>query len=78
MTAKLKAASKWFIVGIVVLSAVYDLAALAIGGVDATISQAVGINGSFDAPTIPFAVGMLMGHLFWPQKRHNAVTPAND
>jgi hypothetical protein len=61
--------TKAFTVGGVLVIAVYDLAALAVGGADATISQAVGIEGSFDSPFIPFGLGVVMGHLFWPQKR---------
>ena len=62
------AVTRWFMVGIIVIVAVYDIAALAIGGGTATISDAVGIRGSFESPFIPFAVGFTMGHLFWPQK----------
>jgi len=51
------------------LIAVYDAIALFTWGVDATISRVVGVQGSFDAPTIPFGVGVVMGHLFWPQPR---------
>ena len=51
------------------LIAVYDVIALFAWGVDATISRVVGVEASFDAPTIPFGVGIVMGHLFWPQPR---------
>ena len=62
-------ATKWFMVAIILLVAVYDLVALALAGSGATISHVVGIEGSFDSPLIPFGVGFVMGHLFWPQKR---------
>ena len=68
-----KSVTKWVMVGVILFIAVYDLVILAIGGTAATISQAVGIEGSFDSPLIPFAVGFVMGHLFWPQKRSKRV-----
>lgn len=61
--------TKAFMVIGVLLIAVYDMIALFTWGVDATISRVVGVNASFDAPTIPFGVGVVMGHLFWPQPR---------
>ena len=54
---KIATFTKWFMVAMILLIAVYDIAALAIGGVDATISHVIGIEG------------FVMGHLFWPQKR---------
>lgn len=57
-----------FVVAIL-LTAVYDAVALFTWGVDATISRVIGVEASFDAPTITFAVGVVMGHLFWPQPR---------
>jgi len=57
-------------VGFIVLTlliAVYDVIALTAWGVSATISRVIGVQASFDSPFVPFAVGMLMGHLFWPQ-----------
>lgn len=61
--------TKRFVLVILLLSAVYDIFALYLWGVDATISRVVGVEGSFDAPTIPFGFGVLMGHMFWPQPR---------
>ena len=58
-----------FVVVTVLLIAVYDIVAITAWGVGATISRVVGVDASFDAPTIPFAFGMLMGHLFWHQPR---------
>jgi hypothetical protein len=65
--AQWKTTTKWVMIGIIILIAVYDLVALAVAGRDATISRVVGIEGSFDSPLIPFGVGFIMGHLFWPQ-----------
>lgn len=59
-----------FFVIAILLIAVYDAIALFTWGVDATISRVV-VEASFDAPTIPFGVGCVMGHLFWPQPRKN-------
>lgn len=58
-----------FVVCLILLIAVYDVIALFVWGVDATISRVIGITASFDAPTIPFGIGVVMGHLFWPQWR---------
>ncbi len=66
--AKWKTITKWVMIGVIILIAVYDLVALAVAGREATISNVVGIEGSFDSPLIPFGVGFIMGHLFWPQK----------
>ena len=58
----------FFLVTLLLIAA-YDVIALFAWGVDATISRVVGVEASFDAPTIPFGVGIVMGHLFWPQPR---------
>lgn len=68
MSAQTKVVTKWFIVAIIVLIGVYDLIAKFAFGYDATISSVLGVEASFETPTIPFAVGFIMGHLFWPQK----------
>lgn len=56
------------VIGILLIAA-YDVFALFVWGVEATISRVVGVEGSFDAPTIPFGVGCVCGHLFWPQNK---------
>lgn len=66
---KWKPITKWVMIGIIILIAVYDLVALAVGGRGATISRVIGIEGSFDSPLIPFGFGFIMGHLFWPQPK---------
>ena len=53
----------------ILLIAVYDVIALFTWGVEATISRVAGVEASFDAPTIPFGVGFVCGHLFWPQSK---------
>jgi hypothetical protein len=44
----------------------WDIYAIIAGGVDGTISRVV-LKASFDNPVIPFAMGFVSGHLFWPQ-----------
>ena len=63
-----KVTQAFFVIAILLI-AVYDAIALTLWGVDATISRVIGVEASFDAPTIPFGVGCVMGHLFWPQPR---------
>lgn len=67
--------TKWLVVGVILIIAVFDLVALTVGGSDATISHVVGVEGSFHSPLIPFALGFIMGHLFWPQKRKKLSEP---
>lgn len=55
------------IVLMVVGGALYDVVALVNGGVEATISRVV-LNASCKHPIIAFAMGVLCGHLFWPQR----------
>lgn len=41
----------------------------AVNGVDGdTISQVI-FKGAQEHPSMPFSFGVLMGHLFWPQRR---------
>ena len=55
------------ILAVVVLAAI-DVALLLTGGVEATFSRVI-LGASHKYPIIPFAAGVLCGHLFWPQKR---------
>lgn len=48
----------------VVLLILYDIVAFLWGGQDATISNVIA-KLSIDNPIIPFAAGLLCGHLFW-------------
>lgn len=47
---------------------VYDFYAIIQGGPEATISWVI-IDRSYDYPIIPFAAGVLCGHLFWRAKK---------
>ena len=57
-----------FVVVAVLLIGLYDLVALAAWGVDATISRVL-VGGGSVVPAIPFCIGFVMGHLFWPQPK---------
>lgn len=52
-----------FSIAVVVVSLVYDVVALTIGGSQATISARV-VTWSKRYPAIPFALGFLAGHWF--------------
>ena len=51
---------------LIALVVIYDIAAFAQGGVEATISRVV-LGASVGNPILPFAFGIVCGHLFWPQ-----------
>ena len=63
----MRTGTKWVVVAVTLLLIAYDVAALAIGGVDATISRVV-LGWSRENPIIPFAVGVVCGHLWWSQR----------
>jgi hypothetical protein len=55
------------IVLMVAVGIIYDIIALAMGGVEATISRIIlAVTGKW--PIISFAFGVLCGHLLWPQR----------
>lgn len=56
-----------FCVAMTITAIAYDVIANQQGGVSATISRVVR-QAAMDYPIIPFAVGVLIGHLFWSQK----------
>ena len=62
--------SKVVFILLLVTVTLYDLTAVYFGGLPATISFFV-VNLSREYPIIAFALGMLMGHLFWPQYLRN-------
>jgi hypothetical protein len=57
-----------FILSTLVAWAVFDLFALALGGVGATISRSI-LAWHWRYPWVSFAAGLLIGHLFFPQPR---------
>lgn len=55
------------IMGLVIVALIiYDVIAYARGGYTATIS-AITLDMAHGMPLIPLAVGVVLGHLFWPQ-----------
>jgi hypothetical protein len=66
-TSKYKKYTIIMIVANVIIMAGYDVLALTEGGVDATISRVL-YHGASDHPIIAVAFGVLVGHLFWPQR----------
>jgi hypothetical protein len=53
-----------FILAVLAVTLIYDLAAAIFGGTGTTISHEI-IVFSYDYPIMPFTVGVVMGHLFW-------------
>jgi hypothetical protein len=56
----------YLLIASVFFYAIYDIAAAMLGGREATISYDV-LNAAQAHPVIPLAVGVILGHLFWPQ-----------
>ena len=56
----------WVIVSIVLVLVAYDVFIYLQAGGDATISD-VTLGWAKRWTVVPFAVGVLCGHLFWPQ-----------
>lgn len=54
------------VVALVVLAALYDLFAYSRGGYEATISRVV-MDAFYGNPVLSLAVGVVIGHLAWPQ-----------
>lgn len=59
--------TKIILITAVVALSLYDIVALINGGSEATISR-ITLSYSKEYPVIPFAVGVVCGHLFWPNK----------
>lgn len=47
-----------------------DVFAMTTAGVDATFSRYV-LGAAQENPVIPLAAGVVLGHLFWPQPKHD-------
>lgn len=67
-----------FVLTITVASILFDAVMYWRGGWEATISY-LALSKSRRYPIIPFALGVLVGHLFWPQPEppENARDPPN-
>lgn len=55
---------KWVLTGLILALLLYELVALSTKTPGATISEIVW-NATHRRPILPFAVGLLCGHLFW-------------
>jgi len=64
---KIKLFTGCVIVGAILALGAYDVYALISGGVEATLSR-VTLRTALNHPIVPFAAGILCGHLFWPQR----------
>jgi len=56
-----------FIFVTILAIAVYDVCAFNIGGTEGTISWTM-FEWAYKYPVFPFAMGFVMGHLFWQMK----------
>ncbi len=56
-----------FIVVAIFLIIGWDIYAMIYGGHEATISSVL-VTSAYELPVIPFALGFVMGHLFWRMK----------
>ena len=63
-----KKVTQYFILLLIVVIAVYDVVAYIWGGQIATISSVIIRDWSGEYPAFTFAMGFVMGHLFWPLK----------
>jgi len=57
----------YILIAAIVLLIGWDIFAYIKGGGEATISSVI-LDTSKEFPPLPFAFGVLCGHLFWPQK----------
>tara|TARA_Y100000114_G_C11748592_1_gene322987 strand:- start:90 stop:290 length:201 start_codon:yes stop_codon:yes gene_type:complete len=60
--------ARLIIVAIIVVITVWDVAVVSMGRPDTTISAVI-LKLSKEHPMIPFALGVVIGHLFWPNFR---------
>lgn len=64
----LELTAKLILLGLVIIVAFWDAAVLIMGRPEATIS-AVLLQITKENPIIAFALGVVVGHLFWPNFR---------
>lgn len=67
--------TKGFIVLMIALIAVYDVWAYSSGGTEGTISWVI-YTWSHEHPAFTFAMGFVMGHLFWQMKKSGSKNEA--
>jgi hypothetical protein len=62
-----KKLTKYFLLFATIITIIYDIVIINVGGVDATISRVI-LAWSMAYPILPLAVGIVVGHLWWAQK----------
>lgn len=67
MSKRTRKATVWIIIGTVVALILWDIFVAVEPEDGDTISEVV-LGWARRSPAIPFAVGFLCGHLFWPQR----------
>jgi len=61
-------AQTWFIVAVIMIVGIVDLSLWFGCGAACTLSKQL-LSASEQYPILPFALGVLVGHLLWPQSR---------
>jgi hypothetical protein len=59
-------ATQTILLVVAALLGIYDVWVIAASGYDASVSVII-VDWSRQLPILPFAIGVLAGHLFWPQ-----------
>ena len=62
----IQSTTSWVIIGILFIILLYDMWAYAKAGTKGTISHKIIMEWSRKYPAFTFAMGFVMGHLFWP------------
>lgn len=71
----IKKVTKIFIAIMIAIIAVFDVYVFTVGGTEATISWTM-FEWSHDYPVFTFAMGFVMGHLFWQMKPNEKLKSA--
>lgn len=70
---KIRELTGYVIVGFIVAIFIYDGYAYIQGGQDATISSVIITDWALNYPAFTFAMGFIMGHLFWPLSKKKGI-----
>jgi len=73
----IKKMTLFFIIACIFVIIIYDVYAIYIGGTEASISSTI-IVWSYNMPLVPFAAGVLCGHLFWRMRENKDTTVVID
>ena len=63
----IKELTRWILISVAILFIIWDIIVVLTAGVDSTISKII-LGVACKYPIFPFSFGVLMGHLFWPQR----------